>query len=44
MLDMGFLPAIKRILNRAAETADRSDQWLRELALEGVEFSLRIDS
>jgi hypothetical protein len=37
----GSLPAG---LNRAAETADRSDQWLRELALEGVEFSLRVDS
>ncbi|MBD0843759.1 saccharopine dehydrogenase family protein [Streptomyces sp. TRM68416] len=31
-------------LNRAAETADRSQQWLRELAREGVDFTLRVDS
>ncbi|GAA2761496.1 hypothetical protein GCM10010103_05370 [Streptomyces paradoxus] len=30
-------------LNRAAETATRSGQWLRELAGEGVEFTLRVD-
>ncbi|MGC9537351.1 saccharopine dehydrogenase C-terminal domain-containing protein [Streptomyces sp. UG1] len=36
----GSLPAG---LNRAAETAARSAQWLRELALEGVEFTLRVD-
>ncbi|MFF7896862.1 saccharopine dehydrogenase family protein [Streptomyces sp. NPDC007907] len=30
-------------LNRAAETAARSEQWLRELAQEGVEFTLRVD-
>ncbi|MDT9695507.1 saccharopine dehydrogenase family protein [Streptomyces sp. P17] len=29
-------------LSRAAETAARSSQWLRELALEGVEFTLRV--
>ncbi|MFF4272097.1 saccharopine dehydrogenase family protein [Streptomyces sp. NPDC001536] len=31
-------------LNRAAETAARSEEWLRELALEGVEFTLRVDA
>lgn len=36
----GSLPAG---LNRAAETAARSEEWLRELALEGVEFTLRVD-
>ncbi|MEV5102073.1 saccharopine dehydrogenase family protein [Streptomyces massasporeus] len=30
-------------LNRAAETAARSEQWLGELAREGVEFTLRVD-
>ncbi|MGI5366210.1 saccharopine dehydrogenase [Streptomyces sp. A244] len=30
-------------LNRAAETAARSGQWLRELARNGVEFTLRVD-
>ncbi|KJK38739.1 saccharopine dehydrogenase [Streptomyces variegatus] len=30
-------------LNRAAETAARSDRWLRELARDGVEFALRGD-
>ncbi|MFD5335352.1 saccharopine dehydrogenase family protein [Streptomyces hawaiiensis] len=30
-------------LNRAAGTAARSEQWLRELAREGVEFALRVD-
>ncbi|PPS72347.1 MULTISPECIES: saccharopine dehydrogenase family protein [Streptomyces] len=30
-------------LNRAAETAARSEQWLRELTQEGVEFTLRVD-
>jgi len=30
-------------LNRAAETAARSEEWLRELAREGVEFTLRVD-
>ena len=30
-------------LNRAAETATRSEEWLRELAREGVEFTLRVD-
>ncbi|MFJ7335227.1 saccharopine dehydrogenase family protein [Streptomyces sp. NPDC101116] len=30
-------------LNRAAETAARSEQWLRELAQEGMEFTLRVD-
>ncbi|MYS94495.1 MULTISPECIES: saccharopine dehydrogenase family protein [Streptomyces] len=30
-------------LNRAAETAARSGQWLRELARDGVEFTLRVD-
>jgi hypothetical protein len=30
-------------LNRAAETAARSEQWLRELARDGVEFTLRVD-
>lgn len=34
----GSLPAG---LNRAAETAARSEEWLRELALEGVGFTLR---
>lgn len=29
-------------LSRAAETAARSAEWLRELALEGVEFTLRV--
>ncbi|MGW0911231.1 saccharopine dehydrogenase family protein [Streptomyces sp. NPDC002784] len=29
-------------LSRAAETPARSDRWLRELALEGVEFTLRV--
>ncbi|WP_328874965.1 saccharopine dehydrogenase NADP-binding domain-containing protein [Streptomyces sp. NBC_00287] len=29
-------------LSRAAETAVRSSEWLRELALEGVEFTLRV--
>jgi hypothetical protein len=28
-------------LNRAAETAQRSEQWLRELAGEGIRFTLR---
>ena len=36
----GSLPAG---LNRAAETAARSDQWLGELARHGVHFTLRID-
>ncbi|MDH6213107.1 saccharopine dehydrogenase family protein [Streptomyces pseudovenezuelae] len=36
----GTLPAG---LNRAAETAARSDQWLGELAGEGVDFTLRVD-
>lgn len=31
-------------LNRAAETAARSEQWLRELALDGMEFTLRVDA
>ena len=31
-------------LNRAAETAARSEEWLRELALEGVGFTLRVDA
>ncbi|KKD09773.1 saccharopine dehydrogenase family protein [Streptomyces sp. WM6386] len=31
-------------LGRAAETAARSQEWLRELALEGVEFTLRVDA
>ncbi|MES5818249.1 saccharopine dehydrogenase family protein [Streptomyces sp. RG80] len=31
-------------LNRAAETAARSERWLRELALDGVEFTLRVDA
>ncbi|MFF4833608.1 saccharopine dehydrogenase family protein [Streptomyces sp. NPDC001315] len=31
-------------LNRAAETAVRSDEWLGELAREGVDFTLRVDS
>ncbi|MFJ2240572.1 saccharopine dehydrogenase family protein [Streptomyces sp. NPDC087859] len=31
-------------LGRAAETATRSEEWLRELALEGVEFTLRVDA
>ncbi|MGW7203760.1 saccharopine dehydrogenase family protein [Streptomyces sp. NPDC054837] len=31
-------------LSRAAETATRSEEWLRELALEGVEFTLRVDA
>jgi hypothetical protein len=31
-------------LNRAAETAARSEEWLRQLALEGVEFTLRVDA
>ncbi|MFF7449017.1 MULTISPECIES: saccharopine dehydrogenase C-terminal domain-containing protein [unclassified Streptomyces] len=31
-------------LNRAAETAARSEQWLRELALDGLEFTLRVDA
>ncbi|MDT0388067.1 saccharopine dehydrogenase family protein [Streptomyces sp. DSM 41921] len=30
-------------LNRAAETAARSQQWLSELARDGVEFTLRVD-
>ncbi|MET9867361.1 saccharopine dehydrogenase C-terminal domain-containing protein, partial [Streptomyces sp. NPDC006386] len=30
-------------LNRAAETADRSERWLRELARDGIEFTLRVD-
>lgn len=30
-------------LNRAAETAARSRQWLSELAREGLEFTLRVD-
>ncbi|MEU7718719.1 saccharopine dehydrogenase family protein [Streptomyces tibetensis] len=30
-------------LNRAAETAARSEQWLRELAQQGVQFTLRVD-
>ncbi|MFD5945231.1 saccharopine dehydrogenase family protein [Streptomyces collinus] len=30
-------------LSRAAETAARSGQWLRELAREGLEFTLRVD-
>ncbi|MFI6436979.1 saccharopine dehydrogenase family protein [Streptomyces sp. NPDC050759] len=36
----GSLPAG---LNRAAETAARSEQWLRELARAGVPFTLRVD-
>ncbi|MET9905270.1 saccharopine dehydrogenase family protein [Streptomyces sp. NPDC006476] len=36
----GTLPAG---LNRAAETAARSERWLGELAEEGLEFSLRAD-
>ncbi|MFD3835676.1 saccharopine dehydrogenase family protein [Streptomyces sp. NPDC058642] len=31
-------------LSRAAETSARSEEWLRELALEGVEFTLRVDA
>lgn len=31
-------------LNRAAETAARSEEWLRELALEGLGFTLRVDA
>ncbi|MEV7891122.1 saccharopine dehydrogenase family protein [Streptomyces sp. NPDC002817] len=31
-------------LSRAAETAARSEEWLRELALAGVEFTLRVDA
>lgn len=31
-------------LHRAAETAARSEEWLRELALEGVGFTLRVDA
>ncbi|MEU5892948.1 saccharopine dehydrogenase family protein [Streptomyces sp. NPDC047461] len=31
-------------LSRAAETATRSEGWLRQLALEGVEFTLRVDA
>jgi len=31
-------------LNRAAETAARSEEWLRELALEGLGFTLRTSS
>ncbi|MDQ0597671.1 hypothetical protein QF037_002016 [Streptomyces canus] len=31
-------------LSRAAETAARSEEWLRELALEGMEFTLRVDA
>ncbi|WP_030615176.1 saccharopine dehydrogenase family protein [Streptomyces fulvoviolaceus] len=30
-------------LNRAAETAARSQEWLGELAREGVDFTLRVD-
>ncbi|WP_371668193.1 saccharopine dehydrogenase NADP-binding domain-containing protein [Streptomyces sp. NBC_00289] len=30
-------------LNRAAETAARSGQWLDELAREGIDFTLRVD-
>ncbi|WP_405867415.1 MULTISPECIES: saccharopine dehydrogenase family protein [unclassified Streptomyces] len=30
-------------LNRAAETAARSEEWLGELAGEGVDFTLRVD-
>ncbi|MEU3931087.1 saccharopine dehydrogenase family protein [Streptomyces sp. NPDC029044] len=30
-------------LNRAAETSARSGPWLRELARDGVEFTLRVD-
>jgi hypothetical protein len=30
-------------LNRAAETAERSREWLSELAGEGLEFTLRVD-
>jgi hypothetical protein len=30
-------------LHRAAETADRSEQWLGELARDGVHFTLRVD-
>ncbi|MFE1840049.1 saccharopine dehydrogenase family protein [Streptomyces sviceus] len=36
----GSLPAG---LSRAAETADRSEQWLGELARSGVHFTLRVD-
>ncbi|WP_338894978.1 saccharopine dehydrogenase family protein [Streptomyces sp. TG1A-60] len=36
----GSLPAG---LSRAAETGERSEAWLRELAEDGVEFGLRID-
>ncbi|MFG2730461.1 saccharopine dehydrogenase family protein [Streptomyces canus] len=36
----GSLPAG---LNRAAETAARSEQWLGELARDGVHFTLRVD-
>ncbi|NEA99565.1 saccharopine dehydrogenase family protein [Streptomyces sp. SID13726] len=36
----GSLPAG---LNRAAETAARSEQWLGELARDGLHFTLRID-
>ncbi|MFD5797791.1 saccharopine dehydrogenase family protein [Streptomyces diastatochromogenes] len=35
----GSLPAG---LNRAAETAERSDQWLAELSEEGLDFTLRL--
>lgn len=31
-------------LNRAAETAERSEEWLTELAREGVDFTLRTGS
>ncbi|MEU2280353.1 saccharopine dehydrogenase family protein [Streptomyces sp. NPDC013178] len=37
----GSLPAG---LNRAAETEERSEEWLGELAHDGVPFTLRVDS
>ena len=30
-------------LSRAAETAERSEEWLAELARDGVDFTLRTD-
>ena len=39
MLDDSLPPG----LNRAAETAARSQEWLGELAREGVDFTLRVD-
>ncbi|MCX5600240.1 saccharopine dehydrogenase NADP-binding domain-containing protein [Streptomyces phaeochromogenes] len=39
ILDDGLPPG----LNRAAETAERSEEWLAELARDGVDFTLRTD-